>query len=647
MADCKRKTANLFDGNYTVAVMSVSGDTATLNTASSGRTAIVECEPNTTYTVRKYGVSNRFIIAESDIKPVNGTAMSIIQNDSSKSEYIFTTSNTTQYVAIYCSTSSEQAEPQLMLNIGSTALPYEPYGWVHSLRKLSTDTDTITTLPAVLYTTGTTATVGLKGQMVQSSTPSPSSPVMPEGCGERTENLAQWEKGGINTSTGANEAYRTKEQGGTCEQLRTQYIPCVGDHDYVLSVNKYPVQTFISFYDENKNYLSRTSGSPQGKTRTFRTSIDAKYMRAQLAHVLENQAYPAIEENAQFEITLGSTIHPYEPYGYKLDISSGDTITPVYLGEVESTRQIKKFVLTGREGGVWSPNVTIPNGNAFYNANIFTNYKQNMGVGYCTHYPLATTITATIGVYFGGNINFITDFSEGIDTRDKWITYLQQQYDAGTPVTVWYVLAEPETAVVNEPLMKIGDYADEVANVSIPVTAGGDTISVDTTVQPSEVTVNYEGWHPVQSVREKSKNILPSPQAATKSNNGITVRSDGAGRYYVSGTAENDAYITFNIPPFLIPISVGLNGNGTFSMFNTKTYQNAAVKLEFYYQGTLVDNWGLINLNRTSTNYSAMANRTTDTVGIFVKSGSTVDFQISPEFTNDGVLPTNYEPYWK
>ena len=67
---------------------------------------------------------------------------------------------------------------------------------------------------------------------------------------------------------------------------------------------------------------------------------------------------------------------------------------------------------------------------------------------------------------------------------------------AGTPVTVWYVLATPETAVVNEPLMKIGNYTDEVSNVSIPVTAGGDTLSVDTTVQPSEVTVNYKGWHP-------------------------------------------------------------------------------------------------------------------------------------------------------
>ena len=44
---------------------------------------------------------------------------------------------------------------------------YNGSTWEHSLRKLTTATDTITTLPAVLYTNGTTATVDLKGNTVQ------------------------------------------------------------------------------------------------------------------------------------------------------------------------------------------------------------------------------------------------------------------------------------------------------------------------------------------------------------------------------------------------------------------------------------------------------------------------------------------------
>jgi len=51
--------------------------------------------------------------------------------------------------------------------------------------------------------------------------------------------------------------------------------------------------------------------------------------------------------------------------------------------------------------------------------------------------------------------------------------------------------------------MKIGDYADEVSGISIPTIAGANTLSVGTTLQPSEITVNYKGWHPVADVHER------------------------------------------------------------------------------------------------------------------------------------------------
>jgi hypothetical protein len=75
--------------------------------------------------------------------------------------------------------------------------------------------------------------------------------------------------------------------------------------------------------------------------------------------------------------------------------------------------------------------------------------------------------------------------------------WLAAQYANGTPVTVWYVLAEPETGIVNEPLMKIGDYADtismEQAGVQIPTLNGQTVIDVDTTLKPSEVYIKYQG----------------------------------------------------------------------------------------------------------------------------------------------------------
>lgn len=42
---------------------------------------------------------------------------------------------------------------------------------------------------------------------------------------------------------------------------------------------------------------------------------------------------------------------------------------------------------------------------------------------------------------------------------------------------------------------KIGDYADELSStdaaVTIPTAKGGNTLTVDTTIQPSEMTITY------------------------------------------------------------------------------------------------------------------------------------------------------------
>ena len=160
--------------------------------------------------------------------------------------------------------------------------------WVDTtLRQNKTATDTITTFPAVLYTTGTTATVVLKGQTVQSGTPAPDNPIMPQGTGERTGNLADTLMGGISTNDGSDVSYNP-----TLSQIRSQYIPCTQETNYVISSTQYPVQNFVAFYDVNKNYLSRTSGIPLTQGRIFTTPANAAYMRATFVHATDEQLYP-------------------------------------------------------------------------------------------------------------------------------------------------------------------------------------------------------------------------------------------------------------------------------------------------------------------------------------------------------------------
>ena len=86
-------------------------------------------------------------------------------------------------------------------------------------------------------------------------------------------------------------------------------------------------------------------------------------------------------------------------------------------------------------------------------------------------------------------VPFITSVSE-------LKTWLATQYAAGTPVTIWYVLAEPTTGIVNEPIRKIGDYADTVsyeqAGVQIPTLNGNTVIDVLTELKPSEMYIKYD-----------------------------------------------------------------------------------------------------------------------------------------------------------
>ena len=124
--------------------------------------------------------------------------------------------------------------------------------------------------------------------------------------------------------------------------------------------------------------------------------------------------------------------------------------------------------------------------------------------GVCSHFtnPQLSVSNITSGqCYFGTTaVSFRLDDATDLT---QWTDWLKQQYAAGTPVTVWYALATPETAVVNEPLRKIGDYADEVSGITIPTTAGANALSIGTALQPSEVTATYKGWHPVADVRER------------------------------------------------------------------------------------------------------------------------------------------------
>jgi hypothetical protein len=327
----------------------------------------------------------------------------------------------------------------------------------------------------------------ISGNTVQSTTPTPDNPIMPEGTGERTGNLFD---GVIYEGFYNDNGQLVIDTSNGCH---TNLIKANTQITYTVS-NLWTTSFNFAVYewDINKQWLRRTNRQlPPSDKITFTLNNDCAYFSLQI-----NSNY----DYTKLMLNIGSTALPYEPFGFKIPISSANTTTPVYLGEVETTRKVKKYEFTGTENissntlGVSDVGFTIAI------SNMLPNGRKK---GYCTHFVAQNSPSGSSldGITYGASdktlyVTFSVATATAYNLTDvaSVKTWLAQQYAAGTPVTVWYVLATPQTAVVNEPLQKIGDYADEVSNVAtIPTVNGSTTIDVDTTVKPSEVYIKYKG----------------------------------------------------------------------------------------------------------------------------------------------------------
>lgn len=182
---------------------------------------------------------------------------------------------------------------------------------------------------------------------------------------------------------------------------------------------------------------------------------------------------------------------------YKLPILSNTTVTNIYLGEVETTRRVKKLMFDGTE------NWRIDSGRFTIILNDIKTQGLRLTEFYCSSYQVISDGRAYADVpnnaiYTGaGSLSsvYIYIHTDEYTNTTSFKAYLAQQYANGAPVTIWYVLAEPETGIVNEPLMKIGDYADTVsmeqAGVSIPTASGSTVIDYDGTPKPDKVELTY------------------------------------------------------------------------------------------------------------------------------------------------------------
>lgn len=167
---------------------------------------------------------------------------------------------------------------------------------------------------------------------------------------------------------------------------------------------------------------------------------------------------------------------------YAIPITCGGTTKYIYLQEPirkigdyadtvsrsgVCTREIRKLVLTGEEAD-WTFEGY---GSQYTKGNIPIDAGATIGISSHFAYGSANT-TDQFDIYQGKlRIN-----AYGICIKlAEWKAYLAEQYANGTPVTVWYVLAEPETETVTAP--------------KITTAKGSNTLSIGTTLQPSSVSI--------------------------------------------------------------------------------------------------------------------------------------------------------------
>lgn len=148
------------------------------------------------------------------------------------------------------------------------------------------------------------------------------------GVGAKTDNLFNYRtmagtiKGYYLSSTGTLEASSTAAV--------TDYIPCDGG---VFTLGKVGgVSPSICLYDENKQFLYgqayNTTGGTDKQNIIVDTNVDAKFIRFTYFYA------GTADDLSKIMLNKGDTARPYQPYGYNVIISCGDTDYNCYIADV-------------------------------------------------------------------------------------------------------------------------------------------------------------------------------------------------------------------------------------------------------------------------------------------------------------------------
>lgn len=224
----------------------------------------------------------------------------------------------------------------------------------------------------------------------------------------------------------------------------------------------------------------RTTGIQNGATIDV-TGADNLY----LAFYLTGGDSLLIEDVPNIELKE-VVLEPFVPYGYRIALKCNNTTNLLYLSnplcKIDNyadtinangtiTRTINKYEFTGQETG-WGKTST-----GRMRCALPISPLKGGKICFCSHYTGTGKIT--ISSIDNGDCtvsatayDFVV-YDANYTSYEDYAAWVAQQYDNGTPLTVWYIMATSITEQITLP--------------TLPTTAGQNTFTVDATLAPSDV----------------------------------------------------------------------------------------------------------------------------------------------------------------
>ena len=199
------------------------------------------------------------------------------------------------------------------------------YEWING-GDISTYTGT---LPAALQTVaGYLESYKIWGNTVQTGTPTPENPIMPEGVGERTENLFDETWFNDDTQLSASSGLPVFYTGRIAirNPINVSNIDTV---TLTYSLGTTAIEYFMYSIFSGNTLIERMAGKTSGDIIDV-TNADTLYICLYIGG-----RNITVNDVQWIMLNLGSVPLPYEPYGYKLPILSNDTTTDIYIGDAQ------------------------------------------------------------------------------------------------------------------------------------------------------------------------------------------------------------------------------------------------------------------------------------------------------------------------